>query len=140
MSSQLRSPTEARRPCHRYRSLSPVGYLLNPKTRTPAPTMRIPTHSRTDGRSLRKRNANTATSSRLSLSTGATFDAAPIFRARKEHTQGAPVANPESTRKSHVLDESWKGLFHFLVTCTNTMSTAMITKVRTRVARSESTP
>ena len=57
--------------------------FLNPRMRTPAPTRKIPTHSRTDGRSLTKRNAKTATIKRLSLSTGATFDASPILRARK---------------------------------------------------------
>jgi hypothetical protein len=34
----------------------------------------MPNHSRADGRSPKKTTANTATSSRLSLSTGATFD------------------------------------------------------------------
>src|SRR6266478_6493214 len=58
-------------------------YRFNPRIRTPAPTMRMPIQSRPDGRSPRKRNANTATSTRLSLSTGATFEASPTFSARK---------------------------------------------------------
>ena len=56
---------------------------FNANTSTPAPTMRIPSQSRTDGRSWRKSTANTATSTRLSLSTGATLEASPIFKARK---------------------------------------------------------
>ena len=59
------------------------GYRFRASTSTPAPTMRIPSHSRTDGRSWRNSTANTATRTRLSLSTGATFDASPTFRARK---------------------------------------------------------
>ena len=58
-------------------------YLLNASTSTPAPTSKIPVHSRNDGRSCKNKKAKTATSSRLNLSTGATFDAAPIFNARK---------------------------------------------------------
>lgn len=56
---------------------------LNASASTPPATMAIPVHSRSDGRSPRKAKAKTATSTRLSLSTGATFDASPIFRARK---------------------------------------------------------
>lgn len=58
-------------------------HRLNASTNTPAPTIRMPIHSRTDGRSPRKATANTVTSSTLSLSTGATLDASPIFSARK---------------------------------------------------------
>jgi len=58
-------------------------HRLSARTRTPAPIIKIAIHSRTLGRSLRKRTANTATSNTLSLSTGATFDASPIFSARK---------------------------------------------------------
>ena len=56
---------------------------LNASTITPAPTIKIPTHSCTEGRSPRKITAMRTTSSRLSLSTGATFEASPIFSARK---------------------------------------------------------
>src|SRR5215471_4168473 len=52
-------------------------YRLRLRIRTPAPTMRMPSHSRPDGRSPRKTKANIATRTRLSLSTGATFDASP---------------------------------------------------------------
>ena len=43
--------------------------------------MAMPVHSRSEGRSPRKATANTATSTRLSLSTGATLDAS--FRAAR---------------------------------------------------------
>jgi len=56
---------------------------LNASTKTPALTMRMPIHSRMEGRSPRRATANKVTSSTLSLSTGATLDASPIFRARK---------------------------------------------------------
>lgn len=52
------------------------------RTMTPAVTMPIPTQSRGLGRSPRKTTAKTATSTTLSLSTGATREASPIFRAR----------------------------------------------------------
>ena len=35
---------------------------------------------------------------------GATFEASPIFKARKWQTQDAPVAKPDNTRKSQVLE------------------------------------
>lgn len=54
------------------------GYRLNARSRTPLATRIIPSHSRTEGRSPRKANANTATRTMLNLSTGATFDASPI--------------------------------------------------------------
>lgn len=50
---------------------------------TPPPIMAMPAHSRIDGRSPRKITAKIATNTRLSLSTGATFEASPIFNARK---------------------------------------------------------
>ena len=50
---------------------------------TPIPTKRMPSHSRAAGRSPRNRTAKRATSKRLSLSTGATFEASPTFKARK---------------------------------------------------------
>jgi len=59
------------------------GQRLNANTKTPALTIRMPAHSRMEGRSSRKATANTVTSSTLSLSTGATLDASPIFKARK---------------------------------------------------------
>ncbi len=58
-------------------------HFLKPRIRTPAPTKPMPTHSLTLGRSWRKMVAKTATSSRLNLSTGATFEASPICKARK---------------------------------------------------------
>lgn len=58
-------------------------YRLRLRTSTPAPTIAMPIHSLTEGRSCRNAKANTATSSRLSLSTGATFDASPTFNALK---------------------------------------------------------
>ena len=58
-------------------------HLLKPKIRTPAPTMMMPNHSLEVGRSCKKIAAKIATSSRLNLSTGATFEAAPTFKARK---------------------------------------------------------
>jgi hypothetical protein len=67
------APTPIAIPCHRFKA----------KTSTPAPTIRMPSHSRTDGRSWRNSTANTATSTMLSLSTGATFEASPTFKARK---------------------------------------------------------
>ena len=54
-----------------------------PSTSTPAATSAIPNHSRPAGRSPRNSTANTATSTTLSLSTGATRDASPTFSARK---------------------------------------------------------
>jgi len=56
---------------------------LNANTKTPLATRPMPSHSRADGRSPRNAKANTATSTRLNLSTGATFDASPIWSARK---------------------------------------------------------
>ena len=47
------------------------------------PTRAMPNDSRALGRSCRKVNAKIATSTRRSLSTGATFEASPIFSARK---------------------------------------------------------
>jgi hypothetical protein len=58
-------------------------HLLNPRMMTPAPTRKIPNHSLTVGRSSRKMTAKIATSTRLNLSTGATFEASPICNARK---------------------------------------------------------
>ena len=63
-------------------SQDPV-YLLNPRTMTPAPTTKIPSHSLGLGRSPRKTNAKRTTSTRLNLSTGATFEASPAFSALK---------------------------------------------------------
>lgn len=60
-----------------------VVHRLNASTRTPDATSAIPDHSRKDGRSPRKMTANNATRTKLNLSTGATWDAAPIFSARK---------------------------------------------------------
>ena len=56
---------------------------LKASKRTPPATIAIPDHSRSDGRSPKNVNANTATRTRLSLSTGATLDASPILSARK---------------------------------------------------------
>ena len=50
------------------------------------------------------------------------------------------MANPDSTRKSQVFGVSASGLLHLPVAYTNPASTTMMTPVRTRVARSESTP
>src|SRR5262245_24880301 len=100
----------------------------------------MPSHSLDDGRSPRKRTAKTATSTRLSLSTGATLDASPTFRARKQQTQDAPVASPDGIRKSQVFGASLAGLLHLPVRCTNPARTTRMTTVRTSVARSESTP
>lgn len=63
--------------------LAGLDQRLNANTKTPAPTNRTPPHSRKEGRSPRNATAKRATRSTLSLSTGATFDASPIFRARK---------------------------------------------------------
>ena len=52
-------------------------------TSTPMATRPMPNHSRATGRSPRNATANTATRTTLSLSTGATFAASPILRARK---------------------------------------------------------
>ncbi len=60
-----------------------TAHLLKPRMRTPPPTRRIPNHSLIVGRSWRKTVAKTATNRRLNLSTGATFDASPTFKARK---------------------------------------------------------
>lgn len=58
-------------------------HFLKPKIRTPAPIMIMPNHSLDVGRSCRKITAKIATSRRLNLSTGATFEASPIFNAPK---------------------------------------------------------
>lgn len=58
-------------------------YRFIASTSTPAPTMAMPSQSRPDGRSCRNTTANSTTSTRLSLSTGATLDASPTFSARK---------------------------------------------------------
>ena len=61
----------------------PRNQRLKASNSTPAATNAMPDHSRSDGRSPRNANAKTATSTTLSLSTGATFEASPIFSARK---------------------------------------------------------
>jgi hypothetical protein len=58
-------------------------YRRSASSTTPAPTSAIPVQSRVVGRSPRNATANTATSTTLSLSTGATSDASPTFSARK---------------------------------------------------------
>ena len=50
---------------------------------TARPTIAIPTHSRASGRSSRNTTAKIATSTRLSLSIGATCVALPTWSARK---------------------------------------------------------
>src|SRR5438552_3807339 len=50
---------------------------------TPPPTRAMPSHSRRPGRSPRNAAAKTATSTTLSLSIGATFEASPALSARK---------------------------------------------------------
>ncbi len=57
-------------------------YLIA-STSTPIDTKMTPKHSTTDGRSPKKAKANIDTNTRLSLSTGATFEASPICSARK---------------------------------------------------------
>lgn len=52
-------------------------------TTTPSATRPMPSHSRGSGRSPRKSTAKTATSTTLSLSTGATCEASPILSARR---------------------------------------------------------
>ena len=56
---------------------------LNARTITPAATMAMPAHSRKEGRSPKNATAKMTTSTRLSLSTGATFEASPTLSARK---------------------------------------------------------
>ena len=65
----------------KYEYVSP--YRLMARTSTPPATIAIPTHSRRTGRSPRNAHAKIATNTRLSLSTGATFDASPTWSARK---------------------------------------------------------
>ena len=63
-----------------------AGWMLGHLRRSPGATAGpsgMPAHSRGVGRSWRNRVAKTATSTRLSLSTGATFEASPICNARK---------------------------------------------------------
>lgn len=61
----------------------PNVHLLKPRMTTPTPTRKIPNHSLPLGRSCRNMTAKMATSTRLNLSTGATFEASPICNARK---------------------------------------------------------
>jgi len=61
----------------------PAHHRFSARTRTPPATSKMPHHSRSDGRSPRNANAKITTRTRLSLSTGATFDASPTCRARK---------------------------------------------------------
>ncbi len=58
-------------------------YFLIPRINTPETTKASPIHSRTNGRSPRNITAKIATNTMLSLSTGATLEASPIFKARK---------------------------------------------------------
>src|SRR5262249_3541977 len=53
--------------------------------------MIMPNHSLEVGRSWRKMAAKIAISSRLSLSTGTTFEASPTFNAQKKQTHEMPV-------------------------------------------------
>jgi len=71
---------------------------LNPKTRTPAPTRRMPAHSRGVGRSWRNRWQRRH-QQRLSLSRG-DFDASPICKARSSRPTTLPSQSRTTPRRA----------------------------------------
>src|SRR5579862_9138985 len=60
-----------------------AAYRFHPTSTAPAAMRAMPSQFGNDGRSPRNSTANTATSTTLSLSMGATCDAVPSLRARK---------------------------------------------------------